>query len=423
MENDSQNLFTIRDPSSGLHYCMISSFLSAHIKPAHTTYAVCAAAMISLAVAMGVGRFAFTPLFPLMVRDGVLDSQGGGLLAASNYLGYLAGALLAARVRVKPATLLAIGLLATVAVTAAVGWTSSLASWTTLRFIAGVMSAWTLVATSAWGLGWLASFNRPQMAGTIYAGVGTGIAAAGMFCLVVPGPGTSARDMWVDLALLAAIAILIPLAVSWKFPTPVASPATLPRQNSSGNAASNTAGLIVCYTLFGFGYILPATYLPALARELVDDPQIFGWAWPLFGLAAALSTMVVSWGMKDANRLIVWAISHLIMAVGVLLPSIWPSLISVVIAALLVGGTFMVITMLGMQEARARADGNAPVILGRMTAGFAFGQLMGPIASAALSRFTADHAAALNYALTGSAAGLVLGALFLWREVRLHTFN
>jgi len=133
--------------------------------------------------------------------------------------------------------------------------------------------------------------------------------------------------------------------------------------------------------------------------------------------------MVLSWGMKDANRLIVWAISHLIMAVGVLLPSIWPSLISVVIAALLVGGTFMVITMLGMQEARARADGNAPVILGRMTAGFAFGQLMGPIASAALSRFTADHAAALNYALTGSAAGLVLGALFLWREVRLHTFN
>ena len=402
---------------------MISSFLPVQANIARTAYAVCAAAMISLAVAMGVGRFAFTPFFPLMVRDGVLDSQGGALLAASNYLGYLAGALSAARVRVKPATLLAIGLLCTAPVTAAVGWTSSLASWTTLRFIAGVMSAWTLVATSAWGLGWLTSCNRPQMAGIIYAGVGLGIAGAGMFCLVVAGPGTSSLGMWVELAFLAALAILIPLTVSWLLPTPVASAATPAQQSRSSKAPSNTAGLIVCYTLFGFGYILPATYLPALARELVDDPLVFGWAWPLFGFAAALSTVVVSWKMKNANRLTVWAASHLIMAAGVLLPIIWPSLISVITAALMVGGTFMVITMLGMQEARARAHSNTTVILGRMTAGFAFGQLMGPIASAAISRFTAGQATALHYALTVSAVGLVLSSFILWREARHVTFN
>ena len=111
---------------------------------------VCLAAMIALAVAMGVGRFAFTPLFPLMVRDGLLDAQSGALLAASNYLGYLVGALLAARLGLRPATLLALGLLATVTVTAAVGWASSVAAWTLLRFVAGALSAWTLVATTAW---------------------------------------------------------------------------------------------------------------------------------------------------------------------------------------------------------------------------------------------------------------------------------
>ena len=45
---------------------------------------------------MGIGRFAFTPLLPLMVRDGALPQNAGAWLAASNYLGYLVGALMAA---------------------------------------------------------------------------------------------------------------------------------------------------------------------------------------------------------------------------------------------------------------------------------------------------------------------------------------
>lgn len=381
---------------------------------------VCAAAMISLAVAMGVGRFAFTPLFPLMVRHGLLESQSGALLAASNYLGYLIGALVAARLRVKSSLLLVLGLVGTVAVTAAVGFTSSIASWAILRFIAGVLSAWTLVATSAWGLGWLAAFGHPHLAGAIFAGVGLGIAAAGLFCLVVAGSEMSPLTMWVELAFLAAIAVVLPLAVSWRLPAPIVGAETPPQQGSLRASPSNTGGLIACYTLFGFGYILPATYLPAIARQLVDDPQVFGWAWPLFGMAAALSTVVVSWGLKKANRLNVWAASHLVMAAGVLLPSIWATLASIVISALLVGGTFMVITMVGMQEARSRVQGNATWVLGRMTAGFAFGQLMGPVASAAIGRFTVDHATALNYALTVSAAGLLFSAIYLWRQVQRH---
>src|SRR5687768_4753138 len=105
------------------------SVLSPNARPSRAAVMVCAAAMISLAIAMGVGRFAFTPLFPLMVRDGLLDSQSGALLAASNYLGYLIGALVAARLRVKSTSLLVLGLVGTVAVTAAVGWTSSVPSW------------------------------------------------------------------------------------------------------------------------------------------------------------------------------------------------------------------------------------------------------------------------------------------------------
>jgi len=385
--------------------------------------AVCAAAMISLAVAMGIGRFAFTPLFPLMVRDGLLNPESGALLAASNYLGYLVGALAAARLRVSSARLLALGLVATVAVTAAVGLTSTVAAWAVLRFIAGVLSAWTLVATSAWGLGWLAALGRPHLAGMLFAGVGIGIAAAGIFCLVAPGFEASALALWVDLALLAGLAIVLPLLVSWRLPAPapatgapLAAGQTAPRTAPSNGAA----GLVGCYALFGFGYILPATYLPALARHVVDDPHIFGWAWPMFGAAGALSTILVASALKHANRVSVWAACHVSMAIGVLLPIVWPALGGIIASALLVGGTFMVITMVGMQEARSRVPGDATAVLGRMTAGFALGQLMGPIVSAGIGRLTPDHTLALDLALAASAAGLLSSAYYLWRRERRH---
>jgi MFS family permease len=201
--------------------------------------------------------------------------------------------------------------------------------------------------------------------------------------------------------------------LSRSLPTP---PPPAAAAASIGPAAPQaTFGLVVCYTLFGFGYILPATYLPALARQLVDDPAVFGLAWPVFGTAAAISTVLVSWRLAKAPRLGVWASAHLLMAVGVLLPAVWTSLASVTLAALLVGGTFMVITMVGMQEARARAEGQATRVLGRMTAGFAVGQLAGPLVSAGIARLTATEAAALHMALALSALGLLVSAAWLWK--------
>jgi MFS family permease len=383
--------------------------------PGRIAAMVCLAAMTALAVAMGIGRFAFTPLFPLMVRDGLLDSQAGAMLAAANYAGYLAGALAAARMRTRPAALLAAGLLGTVLITAGVGWTASPFWWAVLRFLAGVMSAWTLVATSAWGLGWLAAIGRPGLAGVVFAGVGLGIAAAGMFCLLA-GPSMPSPRMWVGLAVLGALTSVLPLVLSRSLPAPAAASVPPPASASTRSAPSRIHGLVVCYTLFGFGYILPATYLPALARQLVDDPRVFGLAWPLFGAAAAISTVLVSWRLGKANRLAVWSVCHVLMAIGVLLPAVWTSLTSVVIAALLVGGTFMVITMVGMQEVRARAEGQATRALGRMTAGFAVGQLAGPLASAGIARLTADNNGALRLALVLSALGLLGSAAYLWRR-------
>ena len=173
---------------------------------------------------------------------------------------------------------------------------------------------------------------------------------------------------------------------------------------------------MICYGVLGFGYILPATFLPALAREVVDDPQLFGLAWPVFGIAAALSTVATARHFGHVNRLRVWAVSHLLMAAGVVLPSLWLAPVTIAVAALLVGSTFMVVTMIGMQEARARAPGNPTALLGLMTAAFAVGQLAGPLVSGIIDLLPVGHRTALGSALQLAALALTLSAAYLWRQ-------
>src|SRR6476660_9894146 len=144
------------------------------------SWAVGVAGLLSLAVAMGIGRFAFTPMLPLMLQAGQLDVAAGGWIAAANYAGYLAGALTAARTGWTAPRLAVVALLSTAALTAAMALQGPTAWWAALRFLAGLASAWAFVATSLWCLGALARRAPTAWASALYAGVGGGIALAGL---------------------------------------------------------------------------------------------------------------------------------------------------------------------------------------------------------------------------------------------------
>jgi MFS family permease len=319
--------------------------------------------LVALAVAMGIGRFAFTPLLPMMQADAGLGLAQGGWLASANYAGYLIGALTA------PRAVLGIrgSLLAISITTFAMALVQDFPSWIALRALAGIASAWVLVQVSSWALPRL---SHPSLAGTVYAGVGAGIFAAGILCFAMMSLQATSRDAWMALGGVSLLATF--------FLWPAFSSVEASQAASGGREWSpRSLALISAYGAFGFGYIVPATFLPAMARALLDDPGVFGWAWPVFGLAAAASTVTVVKFAKDNRRL--WIGAQLAMALGVAAPVVIPGLPGILFSALCVGGTFMVITMAGLREAMAVAGSHAARLMAAMTAAFAAGQIAGPV--------------------------------------------
>jgi MFS family permease len=349
------------------------------------------AGLACLAVAMGIGRFAFTPLLPMMQADSGLSFTAGGWLASANYLGYLFGAL-SAGLFLRSRRVIRVGMLVIAGSTLGMGITEQPAVWAALRLAAGMASAWVLVHVSAWCLPRL--MGRRTLAGVVYAGVGVGIVVAGAVCAMLMAWGVPSSRAWIVLGAMC----LLPTFVLWHvFVT-------------DGSARSPAAGrwnpqwwpLVLCYGAFGFGYIIPATFLPAMARGEIADPALFGWAWPVFGAAAAASTLAVAVLSRRFTDRRLWGMSQLVMALGVGAPLAVRGLAGILIAALCVGGSFMVVTMTGMQEALQVAGAQVARLMAAMTAAFATGQILGPV-----------FASLLIEARGGLSAALLLGCLLL----------
>ena len=329
--------------------------------------------IVALAVAMGIGRFAFTPLMPLMMRDGTIDAAIGAKWATANYAGYLVGSLAAGRLWRHPMRSLQGALLGVAATTLLIAFVTTPIAGAALRFAAGVFSAWVLVLGSSWCLVRLSREGDGRRGVWIYTGVGFGIAVAGVLTWL--GGNQPAARLWLELGVLATGgAWYVIRAVPHARAERTSATEYAPRRDERWHA-----DLVICYAAFGFGYIVPATFLPTLARAQIDNPLVFGLVWPVFGLASVGSLAIAARAVPTAPRRRVWAVAQAIMAIGTGMPAIDRHLWSLGIGAALVGGTFMVTTMAGLQLARELAPANPTPLLARMTAGFAVGQIAGPM--------------------------------------------
>jgi predicted MFS family arabinose efflux permease len=356
--------------------------------------------LLALAAGMGIGRFVYTPILPPMVEALHLSKSQAGLIASVNFVGYLAGALLAAlRLPGERRTWLLGGLIVNVVCLAAMGGVATMPAFLALRAAAGIASAFILIFSSALVLDRLAAVRRSSLSAIHFAGVGVGIAVS---AILVP-PFGDWRSMWFASAALALVASL---AVAALVPPDHHSTASVPTGRSTGIFTTRFLLLAGAYGLFGFGYIITATFIVVMVRGSREIAGLEPYIWVMFGLAAVPS--VTFWTRLGACWGIVrmFAVACLVEAFGVAASALWVSSATVILSSLLVGGTFVGLTALGLISAR-EGGGDPRGRIALMTASFGTGQILGPVFAGHL------------YDLTGSlavpswcaAAALVLAAL------------
>jgi predicted MFS family arabinose efflux permease len=383
------------------------------------------ACMVTLAVAMGLGRFAFTPMLPIMLHEGKLQLEAGGVLASLNYLGYFLGAVSCAAIGIKAKTMVRGGLAATAVLLVGMGVLHSFTSWGVLRAAAGVMSAWVFVFASGWGLRRLAETNSPALAGVIYTGPGIGIAMTGLLGGALGRWGSEAG--WIGLGLLAVVLV----AAIWRvfddgdLPAAAAStaaPVAAAGTPASASARSDAASLVALYGLAGFGYIITATFLPVIARQALPGSPWPDFFWPLFGLAIIPGALIGARAPLHWDNRLLLAAAYALQALGVLLSVAWPTIAGFALGSLLLGMPFTAITLFAMRDAR-RLRGNAAAgLIGYATASYGVGQIIGPLFAAPLAQRTGSFQLPLLVAAAALALGAALFAL-VWSKSRRITGN
>ncbi len=352
--------------------------------------------LIALAAAIGIGRFAYTPILPAMVKDLGLDNSAAGLIASANYLGYLLGAMLAAWPELKGSrrTWLLGSLATSTVTTAGMGLVQSMPLFLMMRFIGGGASAVVLVVASAVVLERLAEARRAGLSALHFAGVGSGIALSAALVAALAHSRHGWQSLWWANGMLSlAATTAVPFLLGNGSP-----PAQHARPRTGHGIDPALLPLVVAYGLFGFGYVITATFLVAIVGSQPTIRALGPIIWVVFGLAAIPSVALWTWIAARIGIPAAFAVACTVEAGGVLADVAWPTGSGACLAAVLVGGTFMGLTALGLVRARSLASGDPRRVLALMTSTFGLGQIVGPglagVVSDWLGSFTVPSAAA-----------------------------
>ncbi|TCU17097.1 YbfB/YjiJ family MFS transporter [Rhizobium sullae] len=338
------------------------------------------AGMIAMSAAMGFGRFSYTPILPGMMSGVPLSAADAGFIASANFAGYLAGAVLAAYSwatgRERKVALLA--LLANAVLLAAMAATDSVAAFAVIRFLAGLASAFAMIFTSSIVLSHGAAAGSDHVQAAHFGGPGAGIALSSVMVMLIGLIFTGAsgwRADWIGGGIFSAIS----LAAVW-----LLLPSAPVRAGNSGKEPPiawrpPVALLTLSYGIFGFGYVITATFLVAIARMDAAGQMVEFLCWFIAGLTAAVALFAWRPLVYPLGLGWVYVTALLIEALGVLATVMLPHSLAPLIGGALFGATFLAITAYGLQIGRKLAPESTRRIFATMTAAFGLGQIVGPV--------------------------------------------
>jgi predicted MFS family arabinose efflux permease len=363
------------------------------------------AGMIAMAVAMGIGRFIYTPILPGMIQGLGLSASDAGLIASANYLGYLVGAIAAAggwgQGRERAA--MSWGLAANALLAMAMALTTSLAAFLLVRFAAGVASAFVMVFASTIVFSHLAVHRRMDLQGWHFGGVGVGIVVSALLTGTLHLVGAGWAAGWIGAAALSLAGLVVVVATIREGPVSAGPLRREPALPKSG-ALRKT---IAAYGIFGFGYIITATFLVAIVRQGQGGALFEGLVWLVTGLAGIPSVFLWARVAARFGNMAAFALGGVVESIGVVASVTLGGHAGPLLGGLLLGCTFIAMTAIGLLAARLFAPSAPRRALATMTAFFGTGQILGPLVAGVI----ADRTGSFTIPSLVAAAALLLCAL------------
>jgi predicted MFS family arabinose efflux permease len=369
---------------------------------------VLSAGIFSLILVMGIARFAYTPLLPLMQHQAGLGVAAAGWLAAINYAGYLSGALIASLISdmVLKDRLYRIGMILAIVSTVMMGMTTDFTVWAISRFVAGLSSAAGLLLGSGLILNWLIRHNHHSELGIHFAGIGLGIASAAAAVFLM-NQWLSWDQQWFVLTALGCL-LLVP-ALGW-LPPPDRSAVTKTGQKmeDAPPGVFFMRLLMSAYFCAGIGYVVSATFIVAIIDHM---PGMAGKGTLVFfviGIAAAPSCIAWDLIARRIGKLNALIAASVLQIFGIMLPVLAGGLFAAIAGAILFGGTVMGIVSLVLTMAGQYYPTRPAKMMGKMTLSYGAAQIIAPAVTGWLATRLGSYAEGLYLAGGAMFAGTLI---------------
>lgn len=287
-------------------------------------------------VAIGLARFAYTPLIPSLIQQNWFSASDAVTLGAANFAGYLAGALLGRPVASWLSNRTSLRLFMATATLAFVACAFPLSTtWFFVwRFLSGLAGGAIMVLVATTILPHIPSSRKGFVSGMIFLGLGLGIAASGTVVpeLLLIG----LKQTWIGLGLLS----LLLTAVSW-FGWPDTAPQSSENSHVAHSAKSARRPLFVLYGQYAANALglVPTMILLVdyVVRGLGNTAQIGAAYWILYGVAAISGPVLCGFAADYIGFRSAYRVALLLQAIAGLLIAVTSGTVSLVIATTILG--------------------------------------------------------------------------------------
>jgi len=380
-----------------------------------TKFRVYFSGICSLIVTVGVARFSYSLLLPIMQDNAGLTESSGGWLATTNYMGYMLGVMLAASLNNlhHKYYLHRVYLILSIITSAAMVVTTDIITWAVLRFIAGVCASGGMIIASGLILKWLVKNNHRAELGIHFSGVGLSIIVTSLLVETMLAMSASWQQQWLALSVMATI-VAIPAWLWMPHPSTNSQMENDVKDNPPSKAF--TLMMLLAYFCAGYGFVVSSTFIVDIV-ENVDELRGFGGlAFILIGLAATPAALIWDRIARRIGYLKALLAAYILQAVGIILPALNDTLPAVVISALLFGGTFIACVSLVLTMAGKFFPSNPAKFMGTMTLSFGVAQIIAPVCTGYIAEAFGNY----NIGLYLSATIMMIGAGIVLRLLKME---